>query len=148
MRASVFSPLSPEATVLGIKEQLAEQHRISTDPNWLAPPPIDEPEPTPPRDRLGRTRRKIESQRLILEACRSLMMRGELRPSMKDCCALAGRSLRTGFEVIGSADTLRLEALKDRAVREQVLDYACGPLDLPEATKWRILKAIVTGTGG
>lgn len=35
--AGVFSPISREALARGIREQLAEQHQVSTDPRWLAP---------------------------------------------------------------------------------------------------------------
>lgn len=156
----IFSPISTEATGEGIRKQLAEQHRVSTDPNWLAPKdhaqsvtvgPGGETgaaacQPGPVLD--GRHGRKAKSRALMLAACRDLMSLGEYRPSMDDICAAAGASVRNGYEIFGNTDALRIEALQDADVRNAILEHACGPLDLPEATRWRIMQAIVTGKAG
>jgi AcrR family transcriptional regulator len=93
----------------------------------------------------GRRARTVDTRARLLAACRDLMMRGDYRPSMPDIVNAAGRSSRTGFDHFDNIDALRLEALSDGAVREAILDHVCGPLAVPEVTKWLILKAIVIG---
>lgn len=155
----IFSPVSPEATAEGIRKQLAEQHRVSTDPKWCKPNDRgDDPRvgaggetaarggrPAPLVD--GRTDRKIQSQRAILEACRSLMQAGNFRPSLRECCRLGCRSHRTGFEVVGTVETMLLEALKDETTRNAVLEQVLGVQSavLTPETQDRILRAIIKG---
>lgn len=107
----VHSCMSSEATTQGIAEQLAEQHRVSTDPKWCEPTggqPVDTVT-TVAGD--GRNRRRARSNADILQAARAYLLEGNYRPSMSEICDRAGYSLRTGFDHFRTVENLLLTVL-------------------------------------
>ena len=83
----------------------------------------------------------------LLAACRAFMQAGELRPPMQACCARAGRSLRTGVYLFGTAEAFRLEAADDAATRDAIVERILGDARaaLPDEALCRLVRAVVTG---
>jgi hypothetical protein len=132
-----------------IDKQLAEQRRVSTDPNWCKPPKdlsdaIDRSVNPPPMPMDGRHRRSQASRDAILLVCRAAMQEGDFRPTMGACCKAAGRALRTGFEHFSTVEALHMEALKDDETRRSVLVLVLGG---GAGYGDRVLQAIITGRG-
>ncbi|MGD9882861.1 MAG: hypothetical protein AB7U95_22370, partial [Reyranella sp.] len=96
----------------------------------------------------GRKVRSTRKQETLVNACRTIMCKGDFRPSMVAVCAQAGCATRTGFFQFDSLETLYAAALGDRSVVDTILVRACGstdPLDWPEAHRVSVTHAIVFG---
>jgi hypothetical protein len=99
----------------------------------------------PPALTDGRHRRSATSRAAIVSACRYLMLGGYFRPSMHECCQVAKRAVRTGFDHFLSAEGLRLEAIEDGVVRAAILDRVLGPDFRGGYDEDRLVRAIVLG---
>lgn len=97
----------------------------------------------------GRNNRSTATKRDILAACRRLLMDGVFRPTMADCCQLARRSERSGFEHFQTIGGLLTEALRDGVVRNEIASRAVGPevRFLTADACDRIVRAVVLGRG-
>lgn len=93
----------------------------------------------------GRHRRSQTSRAAIVSACRYLMLGGYFRPSMHECCQVAKRAVRTGFDHFLSAEGLRLEAIEDGVVRDAIINRVCGGEYMPLYMIHRIVRAVVLG---
>lgn len=152
----IYSCMSSEATTKGIAQQLAEQHRVSTDPKW--PPQItekdrgdDQPvgaggetaatggQPAPSKKPDGRNRRKFVTGDVMVASARDLMLGGNFRPSMLEICQLAKVSVRTGFDHFKTVEALRLLVVEMPDVVE-----AIGALTLGRSPA-EIARLVVTG---
>lgn len=124
--------------------QLAEQHRVSTDPDWPSPGMaaatyVD-----------GRHRRHAKTHQLILNTCRDLMTVGNFRPSGQQVAEMSGAAVRTVFDHFDNVEALHLEAIENAETRYAIADRVFGPerhamaLDVLD----KMARAIVLGRVG
>jgi len=124
-------------------DDLKDAQRYQTDPTWLqrlkaAPSAPD-----------GRHGRRSASQKAVLDACRELMQVGVFTPTMVEICELARRSIRTGYQIWGTTEALRLEAIRDPLTFATIVIRATG-IQAPELVMstqemQRLVVSLVTG---
>lgn len=103
--------------------------------------------PPAPRRAARRNARGARTRVAIVEACRSFMQAGQLRPPMEACCLRAGRSIRIGFQTFRFVVSLHLEAIDDPPTRDAIAERVLGDARsaLPAETLDRMVRALVTG---
>lgn len=83
-------------------------------------PRLDKPEPGPGVAIDGRTRRRQRTREAIVQACRAMMLDGELRPDSRRLAIRCSISSRTLFWHFPKLQDLYREALKSTAVADAV----------------------------
>lgn len=93
----------------------------------------------------GRSRRSIQTEAAILQACRTCMTSGDFRPTTVVIARVAGVSIRTVFERFTNLEQLYREALDQPtrdAIRNGIL-RECLPVG--QADTDRLIAAVVFG---
>ena len=74
---------------------------------------------------------------------------GQFRPSVRDCCILAGCSIYMGSGLFKTIEVLHLEAADDPATRDAIVERVAGDerAALAVETLNRIVRAVVMGAG-